>query len=173
MQGEFAFGPVDFQCAEHGQVGSGVCGVGIQQGAIPVKENGPGSESERFHSEGIVSEGGNADKRLAIIESDWYCSSCTTKDLTQTAQRKACRIRRAHVVLSRSCLREFGKGAWVLCYRGINDYGIAAGRYRRDVARSHQSWRHNRANPAFRRPRRERCARRYTFARCPDRGAAR
>ena len=70
MHINFAFGPLDFKRPEHGKIGADVRSVGIQQRAIPVKEDGSRAELGEFHGEGIVSERGLSNKCPGTIESD-------------------------------------------------------------------------------------------------------
>ena len=49
MRGDFTFGPVDVQGAEHGKISANVGGVGIEQRAIPVEKNGASGELSSSH----------------------------------------------------------------------------------------------------------------------------
>lgn len=75
MHIHFAFGPLDFKRSEHRKIGADIRGVGIQQRAIPVEQDGSRAESVEFHGEGIVSERGLLNKRAATIESNAVADS--------------------------------------------------------------------------------------------------
>ena len=56
VQGEFTLGPVDAQGVKHGEIGAEIGLVGIQEGAVPIKEDCTRGELCDIHGEGIVSD---------------------------------------------------------------------------------------------------------------------